>query len=82
MNGWTALHWAAKRNHSLAVAFLISSGADDSLTDVNGALAGDVTNDPEIRKMLKNTEDTQSLQVMQNCTIHSQTENYAFFGII
>lgn len=62
MNGWTALHWAAKRNHSLAVAFLLMSGADDSLTDANGALAGDVTNDPEIRKMLKNTEDTQSLQ--------------------
>ena len=53
MNGWTALHWAAKRNRSLVVALLQVSGADDRLADFSGKLAGDVTDDPDIRKMLK-----------------------------
>lgn len=55
MNGWTALHWAARRNRSLVVALLQVSGADDNLADFNGKLAGDVTDDPDIRKMLKVT---------------------------
>jgi len=61
MNGWTALHWAAKRNRSLVVALLQVSGADDNLADFSGKLAGDVTDDPDIRKMLKvsSTQDEQ-----------------------
>ena len=56
MNGWTALHWAAKRNHSVVVAYLITSGSDENLADFSGRLPGDVTDDPEVRSLLKVSE--------------------------
>ena len=31
VNGWTALHWAAKRNHLNAVEELLAKGADKTL---------------------------------------------------
>lgn len=56
MNGWTALHWAAKRKHSVVVAYLITSGSDENLADFSGRLPGDVTDDPEVRNLLKVSE--------------------------
>ena len=42
MNGWTALHWAAKRDHVAVVEFLVGRGADISLKSKNGESAAEV----------------------------------------
>lgn len=33
INGWTALHWAAKRNNVKGVEALIKAGADQNITN-------------------------------------------------
>ncbi|KAJ1558678.1 Ankyrin repeat domain-containing protein 40 [Nowakowskiella sp. JEL0078] len=36
VNGWTALHWAAKRGHAACVRELLNLGADSSITTTKG----------------------------------------------
>lgn len=74
MNGWTALHWAAKRNHSVVVAYLITSGSDENLADFSGRLPGDVTDDPEVRSLLKVSEAQP--QPARNSSSLAFTPNY------
>ncbi|KAG8191151.1 hypothetical protein JTE90_016664 [Oedothorax gibbosus] len=52
VNGWTALHWAAKRGHTQLVHFLVSKNADTSLTSVYGETALSLASSDEICKVL------------------------------
>ena len=52
VNGWAALHWAARRNHTHAVSYLLQSGADSTIRTVKGELAIDVTKSEDIKQML------------------------------
>ena len=52
MNGWTALHWGARRNHKSVVSYLLQSGADPNIRSFQNELAVDVTQCEEIRQLL------------------------------
>ncbi|XP_065317470.1 uncharacterized protein LOC135925863 isoform X6 [Gordionus sp. m RMFG-2023] len=51
-NGWTALHWACKRNHLSIVALLLKYGADKTLKSFHNQLPHDLTYDQNIINLL------------------------------
>lgn len=52
MNGWTGLHWACKRNNVESVRWLIANGVDTSMMNNLKQTAAELTNNPEILKLL------------------------------
>ncbi|XP_064477965.1 ankyrin repeat domain-containing protein 40-like [Ornithodoros turicata] len=52
INGWTPLHWAAKRSNVNMVRYLLSQGADPSLTSAKGEAPSAITDNEEIRRLL------------------------------
>ncbi|KAL0279495.1 UNVERIFIED_CONTAM: hypothetical protein PYX00_001038 [Menopon gallinae] len=52
MNGWTALHWAAARNHKHIVKILLQSGANPSIKNNKGEVPANVTSNSDIREIL------------------------------
>lgn len=63
INGWTALHWAAKRGHRDVVKILLSNGADVSLRNKNKDTALSLCSSPEVRHLLMNdAEESMPLE--------------------
>ncbi|XP_054716232.1 ankyrin repeat domain-containing protein 40-like [Uloborus diversus] len=54
VNGWTALHWAAKRGHSNVVNYLLLNGADASLTSNHGETPFSLARKEDIKAVLPN----------------------------
>lgn len=52
MNGWTPLHWAAKRGHASIVKYLVQQGADTAALTNKGETAAQLSNDTGIKQML------------------------------
>ena len=52
MNGWTALHWAAKRGHLNLVCILLEHRAETSIKNFLGETAADVAFNESIRKLI------------------------------
>lgn len=52
VNGWSALHWAAKRNHKAVIEFLLNKGADKNLTTAKGEKPVDLTTSEEVYNLL------------------------------
>ncbi|XP_060071781.1 ankyrin repeat domain-containing protein 40-like [Ylistrum balloti] len=52
MNGWTALHWASKRNQRTVVAYLLTKGANPNLPNKEGEYPANLSSDADIREML------------------------------
>ena len=52
INGWTALHWAAKRNNMRIVDALLKSGADINLYTSKGEQAYQLSTNEHIAKVL------------------------------
>jgi len=52
INGWTALHWAAKRNHLNIVNLLCNHGADKNIPTNKGELAAQLTTEGVIKVLL------------------------------
>ena len=52
INGWTALHWAAKRNNMRIVDALLKSGADANLYTSKGEQAYQLSTNEHIAKVL------------------------------
>ncbi len=52
MNGWTALHWAAKRNNLSCVEALLSRGADRMVYTSKGELAAHLTTNKGVLQVL------------------------------
>lgn len=61
INGWTALHWAAKRNHLNIVNLLCNHGAEKSVTTNKGETAASLTTEGVIRVLLMARKDGQIL---------------------
>ena len=61
VNGWTALHWAAKRSHKHVVSFLLQSGANPTIRSHKNELAVNVTQSKEIKRLLSG-EESESVQ--------------------
>lgn len=57
INGWTALHWAAKRGHLTLVQYLLSAGADKDSANAKGEKPLALTNNPEILQLLDADSD-------------------------
>ncbi|CAM4980936.1 unnamed protein product [Rotaria socialis] len=58
MNGWTALHWAAKRNHTQVVEYLLEKGANKDIQANDKLTPAHVCNNESLRKILEsNTSD-------------------------
>ena len=49
INGWTALHWAAKRNHLNIVNLLCNHGADKNIATNKGEVAAQLTSEGVIK---------------------------------
>jgi len=52
INGWTALHWAAKRNHLNIVNKLLNHGADKSIKTNKGEVPASLTSEGVIKVLL------------------------------
>uniref|UniRef100_A0A0B6ZH85 Uncharacterized protein n=1 Tax=Arion vulgaris TaxID=1028688 RepID=A0A0B6ZH85_9EUPU len=52
MNGWTALHWACKRNHIAVVKYLLERGADKNSKNNDGHVPAQLTSNEEIHQIL------------------------------
>ncbi|XP_049775088.1 ankyrin repeat domain-containing protein 40-like isoform X1 [Schistocerca cancellata] len=72
INGWTALHWAAKRGHKDIVLLLLANGADKNILTNKSELPAALCSSAEIRKLLEtpsNTDvqdSTQQLPIVPN----------------
>ncbi|CAF1403009.1 unnamed protein product [Adineta ricciae] len=61
MNGWTALHWAAKRNHTDVVNYLLDNGADRSVQAHDQSTAAHVCKSDALREILQSDTSTTSV---------------------
>ncbi|KAK7492792.1 hypothetical protein BaRGS_00015930 [Batillaria attramentaria] len=59
MNGRTALHWGAKRNHIAVVQYLLDKGADGSAVDNEGKTAVQLTSNSKIHALLGGSGDIE-----------------------
>lgn len=57
VNKWTALHWAAKRDHPDIVRLLLAHEADTTLLSSNGERAADMAKGAEVRQLLNGGDD-------------------------
>merc|ERR1719187_1275277 len=56
INGWTALHWAAKRNHLNIVNLLCNHGADKNIPTNKGEVAAQLTGEGVIKVLLNSVK--------------------------
>lgn len=52
INGWTPLHWAAKRGHKAIVSLLLANGAHTTALTTKGETPAALCSNPEIHKLL------------------------------
>ncbi|XP_014661536.1 PREDICTED: ankyrin repeat domain-containing protein 40-like isoform X2 [Priapulus caudatus] len=62
INGWTALHWAARRGHDTIVTFLVKHGADPTIKTKNGESVLQISNKETIRKLLGATDHEEQTE--------------------
>ncbi|OWF45647.1 ankyrin repeat domain-containing protein 40-like [Mizuhopecten yessoensis] len=62
MNGWTALHWAAKRNQRTIVSYLLTKGANPNLPNKEGEYPANLSTDADVREMLGASDTTDVKQ--------------------
>lgn len=76
MNGWTALHWACRRNHPSVVQLLVKLGADPSIANDKDQLPNQLTTAEAIHDVLgkpMNVADSvDSLPIVPNYIRHPQ----------
>ncbi|VDM07456.1 unnamed protein product [Wuchereria bancrofti] len=60
-NGWTALHWAARRNHQEIVGLLLRAGFDPKSPAKNGKTPLDLVTSEAVKEILK-----QSINIKRN----------------
>ena len=72
MNGWTALHWGARRNHESVVSYLLESGADANIRSFQNELAVDVTQSEEMRRLLLGEDSRNPKDVAGNSHIGNE----------
>ena len=53
VNGWSALHFAARREHAGIVRILLEHGADTGIRNHKGEVAVDMTSNKEIRRIIE-----------------------------
>ncbi|KAL8581058.1 hypothetical protein ACOMHN_012709 [Nucella lapillus] len=73
MNGRTALHWGAKRNHPTVVQYLLSHGAVKDTTDNEGKTPGHLTTGTEVHSLLGGQGDVaqpESLAITPSYLAH------------
>lgn len=69
MNGWTPLHWAAKRGHASIVKYLVQQGADATVLTNKGETAAKLTDDTAIKQMLGEGNNVETSTVTENLPI-------------
>ena len=69
INGWTALHWAAKRNHLNIVNLLCNHGADKNIATNKGEVAAQLTSEGVIKVCIffKPTRSQQQQSTTRCC---------------
>jgi len=74
INGWTALHWACKRNHEKVVLQLLDSGANKAITNNDGHIPAQLTTNENIKRALEGGElesvKPVSLPIVPNYIAH------------
>ena len=73
VNGWTGLHWAAKRGHGCIISALLKNNADPSINNFNGESAVDVSKNENTRAILQNKLQSKS-EVCANVNKNDETK--------
>ncbi|CAF1298749.1 unnamed protein product [Adineta steineri] len=76
MNGWTALHWAAKRNHSHVVQYLLENGANKDIQANDKSTPAHLCNNDVLRKVLESTTSDNNVLPCNTATTLPITPNY------
>ncbi|CAF1177386.1 unnamed protein product [Rotaria sp. Silwood1] len=53
INGWTALHWAARRNHKQVIEYLLEHGANKDIQAHDKSTPANVCNNDSLRQILE-----------------------------
>lgn len=62
MNGRSALHWGAKRNHQAVVQYLLLHGANPNAVDKDGKTAAQLTTNSDIHSLLGGSGDVEEAE--------------------
>jgi len=73
-NGFSALHYAARRSAVSCVRLLVDNNADKSLVAASGEQAVDLASDPEIRRMLEQPGLKRRRSLSSSCSIALEQE--------
>jgi ankyrin repeat protein len=79
VNGWTALHWACKRNHCSVVQFLLQKGANKDIQTSKGEEPVDLTTSDDIIKLLGVTQNSSIVNQTTPSTGIEQQNNGFFY---
>jgi len=76
INGWTALHWAAKRNHLEVAHCLLVNGADKTVESFAKEIPADLSNSPAVLSLLGSPKLKVKSEETQSTTNNSITPHY------
>lgn len=78
VNGWTALHWAAKRGHDNIVLMLLKHGANPKIENNKGELPIDLASREDIKRLLlldvRNSADGPSGEKIHKNEVNQQEQ--------
>ena len=77
INGWTALHWAAKRNHLNIVNLLCNHGADKNIATNKGEVAAQLTSEGVIKVLNFLETDTIKTTAIDQVLLNAQASKLA-----
>ena len=75
VNGWTALHWAAKRGYVEICILLLKHGANCDIINASNQIPSQLTNDAHLHNLLSSSGQSIPTNAIKNVTNEDGTSN-------